>query len=469
MNCVAFLLGAAAGLLAPQDSAVEDAKVALRKACAYFRTHVARHGGYVWRTSEDLAHREGEGETDPDTIWVQPPGTPAVGLAFLAAYEATGEAAFLDGARETANALVSGQLRSGGWTDRVYFGAEARRKVAYRIDPEGGRRFNVSTFDDDKTQSALRLLMRVDRTLGFKDAKIHEAARFGLDAVLKAQFSNGAWPQGWQSFPEPGPPKQVQVPEDWRLLPRIKAYWDYATLNDDAMSDTIVLLLEAARLYSEEAFRKSAERAGDFFRLAQLPEPQPGWAQQYDAELRPAWARKFEPPAVSGGESQGVIETLLELHRETGQARFLEPVPAALAWLERSRLPDGRLARFYELRTNKPLYFTRTYEVTHSDADLPTHYGFKVAYRGDRLAREYERVKALTPEQLARPSGKPRPSDALAAEAKALVAALDGQGRWLDERGMKYVAAPAVKRTIECATFVRNVETLAAYVRAAGE
>ena len=80
-----------------------------------------------------------------------------------------------------------------------------------------------------------------------------------------------------------------------------------------------------------------------------------------------------------------------------------------------AQLPDGRLARFYELKTNKPLYFTKTYEVTFSDEDLPTHYGFKVAYRGERLAKEYERVKALPPEQLARPSGRPPLSGALAA------------------------------------------------------
>ena len=50
-----------------------------------------------------------------------------------------------------------------------------------------------------------------------------------------------------------------------------------------------------------------------FLLLAQLPEPQPGWAQQYNIEMEPEWARKFEPPAVTGGESQKVIATLLTL------------------------------------------------------------------------------------------------------------------------------------------------------------
>ncbi|MBK5295030.1 MAG: hypothetical protein JJE04_25555 [Acidobacteriia bacterium] len=31
--------------------------------------------------------------------------------------------------------------------------------------------------------------------------------------------------------------------------------------------------------------------------LAPVREPQPVWAQQYGLEMKPAWARKFEPPA----------------------------------------------------------------------------------------------------------------------------------------------------------------------------
>src|SRR3954470_19083766 len=81
----------------------------------------------------------------------------------------------------------------------------------------------------------------------------------------------------------------------------------------------------------------------------------PAWAQQYDADMHPAWARRFEPPAVTGGESHGAMRILLRVYRETGDARYLEPIPRALAYLRRSRLPDGRLARFYELETNRPL------------------------------------------------------------------------------------------------------------------
>ena len=59
------------------------AETALWKACSFFREQVSCEGGYLWRYSADLTKCEGEGIADEDTVWVQPPGTPAVGQALL--------------------------------------------------------------------------------------------------------------------------------------------------------------------------------------------------------------------------------------------------------------------------------------------------------------------------------------------------------------------------------------------------
>lgn len=124
----------------------------------------------------------------------------------------------------------------------------------------------------------------------------------------------------------------------------------------------------------------AAKKAGDFFILAQMPEPQPAWAQQYNLQMEPAWARKFEPPCVTGGESLSTMRTLHELYVVTGEEKFLKPLAAAFAWYAKSELPDGQHARFYELQTNKPLYFVKdSYELGYDDSNLPTHYGFKLA------------------------------------------------------------------------------------------
>ena len=162
---------------------------ALRRSTQYFREHVGVEGGYVYRVSLDLSRREGESITTPTQAWIQPPGTPAVGLAFLEAFEATGEELFRESAIETARALVRGQLRSGGWGELIEFDPVAREKTNYRVGPERVKGLNVTTLDDDKTQSALRLLMRVDRMLEFKDEAIHEAAGYALESLLTCAVS----------------------------------------------------------------------------------------------------------------------------------------------------------------------------------------------------------------------------------------------------------------------------------------
>ena len=389
------LLGLALTLLSPGDRACgddrplrEQAAEAMARATGFFRDRVATEGGYSGGAQcRPRARREGEEAATATMVWVQPPGTPTVGLAFLDAYEATGTPAYRDGARDAARAVVRGQLRSGGWTYAIEFDPGKRLRYAYRTAPsapEGAPRvMNVTTLDDDTTRSAIRLLMRVDRVLDFKDAAIHEAALVALDSLLKAQYPNGAWPQRFSSSPDSArfPVVRASYPESWSRTWPNGNYSSHYTLNDNALADAIDVMLEATKVYGDPKYRAAAEKGGDFLILAQLPEPQPAWAQQYDVAMHPAWARKFEPPAVTGGESQEAVAILLHLHRETGDPRFLGPVPRALDYLRRSRLPDGQLARFNELRTNRPLYFTKDYQLTYSDADTPTHYAFKTSDR----------------------------------------------------------------------------------------
>lgn len=456
----------------PDDAGLRcQAAAALRQATEFFRTQVATEGGYLWRYSEDLARREGEGRASASTVWVQPPGTPSVGMALLGAYQATGDRYYLEAARAAGNCLVRGQLRSGGWTYRIEFDPSQRRRYAYRVDPprEGSRPRNTSTLDDNTTQAALRLLMRLDKALDFGDATIHEAAEYGLSALLKVQYPIGAWPQRFDAPPDPEafPVKRASYPESWpRTYPGRPYGADY-TFNDNAMGDTIDVMFEAWRTYGEQKYRAAAERAGEFILLAQMPEPQPAWAQQYDAQMHPAWARKFEPPAVTGGESQGVLRTLLQIYRETGDKKYLEPIPRAIAYFRRSQLPDGRLARFYELKTNKPLYFTRKYELTYSDDDTPTHYSFKSGNGIDSIERTYRRLLKLDPKQLQPPPQKSpgKPSRRLIEQVRAVIAALDGQGRWVDRGRLRYHGSDdPTRQVINCGTFIRNVRTLSDYL-----
>ncbi|MBW7992131.1 MAG: hypothetical protein FVQ84_19245 [Planctomycetes bacterium] len=445
---------------------------AMRRATDFFRTQVSTEGGYLWRYSEDLTLREGEGKATDTMVWVQPPGTPSVGIVYLRAYEATGDLYYLDAARDVAYALVKGQLRSGGWDYRIEFDPERRQRYAYRIDlhREGAR--NVSTLDDNNTQSAVRLLMRVDLAMDFKDEKIHEATAFALSTLLKVQYPNGAWPQRFSTAPDPDefPVKKAGYPGSWSWTYQQRDYKSFYTFNDNTIADTIDTMLEAFDIYNDAKCQAAAQKAGDFILLAQMPEPQPAWAQQYNADMHPAWARKFEPPAVTGGESQGVMRTLLELCRATGRKKYLEPLPRAMNYLRRSRLPDGQLARFYELKTNKPLYFTREdYKLTYSDADMPTHYSFKTSYGVESIAQEYKRLRAMDSVELKRPKKvrAPRLSRSLTSRTKLIIDQLDEQGRWVENGQLRNDEQDnTTRRVIECRTFINNVSALSTYLSA---
>jgi hypothetical protein len=197
-----------------------------------------------------------------------------------------------------------------------------------------------------------------------------------------------------------------------------------------------------------------------------MPEPQPAWAQQYDRHMHPVWDRQFEPPAITGLESQAVLQTLLLLYRETKKRKYLEPAPCAIGYLKKSALPDGRLARFYELRTNKPLYFTKKYELTYSSEDMPTHYGFIVGSRLDSIEAQYRRQLQAEPsvEQEQRTEGTSRHSPAFVARVRAVIDSMDERGAWVEQGRLRYHKVEPESGIIDCRTFVDNVRTLCRFL-----
>lgn len=441
----------------------EEAARALRKAVGFFRESVAVEGGYVWKYSADLAKREGEGRATSTQIWVQPPGTPSIGEAFLVAYNATGDAYYLDVARETAQALVRGQLASGGWDYKVDFDPAKRKSYAYQSDGGTGK-FNTTTLDDNTTQSALTFLIHIDQALAKSDAAIHDAVVYALDKLRAAQYPNGAWPQRFVDAPDPAkyPVIKASYPESCSREWVTRDYKSDYTFNDSSISDTIELMLLAHDVYGGARYRDAALRGGDFILLAQMPDPQPGWAQQYDAEMHPVWARKFEPPAITGGEAQGVMRALIDLFDKTSEKRFLLPIPRALAYYKSSLLPDGRLARFYELQTNKPLYFTKDYKLTYSNDDMPTHYSFIVGSGLEGIQAEYVRAIAEGPKR----STMRDEANVDPAKIDEIIQALDPRGAWVESDKLDYHDDDdPTREIISSASFARNVHTLCNFIK----
>ncbi len=429
---------------------------AMKRAAGFYVEKVSTGGGYHFAYADDLSFGRSEHGEGPTQVETQREGTPAAGMAFLEAWWVTGDRYYLEAAAKAARAGVAGQLCSGGWDYVIEFDPAKRAKFPYRADENCGvLKGPPTTLDDNVTQAMVRLLMRVDEELKFKDAAIHDAVVFALDKLMAAQYPNGAWPQRFTAPPVAAkfPVRQASYPENWSRTWTKKSYEGHYTFNDNSIADMIDMFLEAAQIYSDSRYRAAAERGGGFILLAQMPAPQPGWAQQYDAEMHPAWARQFEPPSVTGGETQGLIRVLLLLHGETGEGKYLDAAGRALAWLERSVIPGkGKLARFYELKTNRPLYITKGtqvtakglgsaridgYELSYDDGSVITYYAvvvgaeklpaLRAAYEASRLTRvkRVGRLHGLSPwSDSQRPRG---------GKVDGLIAGLDARGAWVEE------------------------------------
>ncbi|WP_254507070.1 pectate lyase [Anatilimnocola floriformis] len=496
---MAVLVCVVRAAIAQQNPTPAEVEQTLVKVVRFAHEKVARNGGYVYLTSSDLTLREAEGIPGPDTVWVQPPGTPAVGAALLRAYQATGNEEIRQAAYASALCLTRGQLHSGGWYYQIHFDADERAKWSYRRDLAGKAipdptplatrqstggwadwkqrkvKGNQTTYDDDVTQSAIRLLVEWDGELQFKDAEIHDAAIYSLQSLIGAQYLSGGWSSSWDRFPEKSPSlklypiKQASFPESVsQTWP--KDFTGCYVLNDSQMSNCIDTLLLAWRTYKDEKYLAAAKKAGDFLILAQLPEPQASWAQQYDAQMQPCWCRAFEPPAVTGGESQKIVLSLIAIYEATQDKKYLAPIPAALAWFKRSELPGGKLARFYEVKTNRPIYFERGpggkgHVWTYSDQNIADGYGYIVSSNLESLEKKYQ--DALAGKSLVKRPGGSGPS---ATRVQEIIAALDDRGAWLEKGTIRDAAGKKVDPAggiIKSETFIKNLDVLTAFVRSA--
>ncbi len=420
-----------------QDSLLAEAREAMRRSTRFLQS-ISTYGGYAGIYSADLSARYGEAKYDSAAsaeIWIQPPGTPTVGESFLRAYRITGEEVYLEAARQAGRSLAWGQHATGGWAHTA--------DLSHAADPGGPieHREGGGTFDDETTQGALIFLMELDRVID--EPWLTETIERGLQFILESQFDNGAWPQ-W--YPLDG------------------GYSDYFTYNDNAINDCIRVLLKAHALYGDERYLAGAERGGVFIIQSQISASQAGWAQQYNHEMEPARARSFEPEGVCSAVTARNIRTLTHLYLYTGDQKYLDPIPAAIDWLERSKIGEHRWSRLYELETNRPIYGDRDGQKHYTLMEISeerrqgyswqSSFGVPSAISYYRTALEnpdaipFEPAEATTlPEGSSSESGRE-----LEEAARSVIAALDDRGRWLEEE------------EIQIGVFVDNFNLLCEFV-----
>jgi len=449
-----------------------------------FMMSIATEGGYLWKYSSDLSVRAGENMASPTQIWIQTPGTPAMGQAFLTAYGATKDSLFLEAARQAAEALVKCQLPSGGWYYagdfnpdkpnidglRSHAGDQAAAKNPQAANPL----YLIGTcYDDKTTQGAIRFLMDyVDAAKDSgnpRDRSIGEALNKALEGMLRAQYPNGAWPQFYDGKPRNEadfPVKPASMPRDYpRVSPHVD-YRSYYTLNDSSLSNCIQVMFEAHRRYGDPVYLESAKRGLDFVLLAQLPEPQAGWAQQYTPDMVPAWGRIFEPPSVVSNESRDVMELLMEMYLKTDDRRYFDAVGRAAAWLRQSSLAPDRWARFYELNSNKPIYCTPDGTVIYDLEGARPGYNWQNDFHIPACLARYDAIKKMGREAwLAEKNSATKPPEKAAdleKKAAAILEQLDGQGRWIvKDRFRKNLPDQDM---ISTEAFIDNMRVLSKYL-----
>ncbi|NRB44678.1 MAG: pectate lyase, partial [Verrucomicrobiales bacterium] len=112
------------------------------------------------------------------------------------------------------------------------------------------------------------------------------------------------------------------------------------------------------------------------------------WCAQHDRiTFEPRGARSYEHPSISGGESTGITCLLMSLKSPTNDIK--EAIKAAVEWYESSKITGIRLkkingdrkvvtdidapviwARFYEIKTNRPIFSGRDGRIKYSVSDI---------------------------------------------------------------------------------------------------
>lgn len=280
-------------------------------------------------------------------------------------------------ARRIADNLLQHQSPVGGWPKSVDF-AVTPTPQSLAAAVSGGQ---ANSLDNDATTVPMQYLARAARATG--DDRYRQSFARGLDYLFAAQYPNGGWPQ---------------------FFPLREGYYSHITYNDGAMVHALTLLHDVAAGRSPYDFvdadrraRASAAVAKGIDCILRTQIQQYGkltaWCAQHDEKtLAPAWARNYEIPSLSGGESVGIVRFLMQIEQPTPE--IIAAVEGAVAWLrcvtitglryERGMQADGKKdgwvkpdptagplwARFCELGTHRPIFIGRDKIVRYALSEI---------------------------------------------------------------------------------------------------
>ncbi|WP_321334739.1 pectate lyase [uncultured Bacteroides sp.] len=298
------------------------------------------------------------------------------------------------------------QQTTGGWPKNIFMPAELTEAEKQAVIASQND-VNESTIDNSATSTEIEYLARTYQTT--KNAHYKEAVLKGIGYLLKAQYANGGWPQ---------------------FYPRPKGYYIEITYNDNAMFNVMELLREVYEGKAPYTFipNETKEKAHTAFNkgidcILKTQVRHNGkltvWCAQHDhITLKPAKARAYELPSLSGQESDNLTLLLMSLPNPSKEIK--EAIEGAVAWFKESEIKnttkeyftnkEGRKdyrmtsctncppiwARFYDLDTNRPFFCDRDGIKVSSISDIGYErrngYGW---YNSDgiKLFQEYAKWK----------------------------------------------------------------------------
>ena len=408
-----FWVGVCCILANPKDSksqeltARETESVMLR-AARYMVEQVSTHGGYVDRYLPDFSRRWGELEAFETQITIRHGGNATCGMGhtFLNAYQATGDEYYYQAAEKVARALIWGQLESGGWDYIIDFAGHRSLQTWYNTIGRNAwgwfeyHHYYGTATHKQVTTEAGRFLLRF--YLEKMDPTYRSAVDNVINFMLESQYPLGGWPQRYpftHSYQYEGKPDYTPF---------------YTFSNVGVIWENIEFLIMCYRALGDARLVEPIMRGMNFYLITQQAPPQAGWAATYDLELKPTYARPFEPAALSTMQTYYHILLLMRFYQYTGDVKFLAGIPDAIAWIESTKLAKGkessgdasRYPTFVELGTNKPLYSHRTgtgvldgkYWVDYSEEDMYA-FGVNIELDMERLKVLFKQLKGISVEE----------------------------------------------------------------------
>jgi PelA/Pel-15E family pectate lyase len=278
------------------------------------------------------------------------------------------------------------QRNNGGWPKNYDMQAILTKE---QVDSVVRTRNKLNTtFDNSTTFTHIEYLARVYTFT--KIERYRDACLRGIKFIINAQYPNGGWPQ---------------------YFPLENNYSRRITFNDGAYCGIMEVLKKIINndpdfSFIENEIREKIkivfEKGLDCILKTQIVDNGrlTVWCQQHnEIDLKPAWARAFEPPSICNGESASIVLLLMSI--DNPGERIINSVQSAVKWFNESKIYNTKIetvfappersqwktttfdrvvvfdslappiwTRYYELGTEKPLFCDRNSKFLYSMAEV---------------------------------------------------------------------------------------------------